>query len=109
MRPLVSSLALSTTVAAVAAPNHFVVHENRQSEPLGWIRQERAGQSTILPVRIGLKQSNLDLLDGFVHDISDPDSPSFGAYPIMPCHLRLANEAGRETLGCPESCGNVFC
>lgn len=42
-------------------PSHIVHerHEPRHTE--GWTRAERADQDAILPMRIGLKQSNVDL------------------------------------------------
>lgn len=49
-------------LTAVAAPTHtsHTVHEKRQSEPLSWQKYSRVDPSIILPVRIGLIQSNLD-------------------------------------------------
>lgn len=42
-------------------PSHIVHerHEPRHTE--GWTRAERAHQEAILPMRIGLRQSNVDL------------------------------------------------
>ena len=52
------ALALTTT----AAPTYtsHVVHEKRQTEPLNWQKYSRVDPSSVLPVRIGLTQSNLD-------------------------------------------------
>ncbi len=52
------ALALTTT----AAPTYtsHVVHEKRQIEPLNWQKYSRVDPSTVVPVRVGLTQSNLD-------------------------------------------------
>ena len=52
------AIALTTT----AAPTYtsLVVHEKRQSKPLNWEKYSRVDRSVVLPVRIGLIQSNLD-------------------------------------------------
>ena len=49
-------------LSARAAPTYpsYVVHEKRQSEPLNWKKYSRVDPSIVLPVRIGLTQSNLD-------------------------------------------------
>ena len=52
------SVALSAT-AAPTSTSH-VVHEKRQSQPINWTKYSRVDPSTVLPVRIGLTQSNLE-------------------------------------------------
>lgn len=49
-------------LTARAAPTHtsHTVHEKRQSDPLNWQKYSRVDPSIVLPVRIGLTQSNLD-------------------------------------------------
>jgi tripeptidyl-peptidase-1 len=43
-------------------PSSHVVHERHEPQHTdGWSRRERADRVAILPMRIGLKQSNLDL------------------------------------------------
>ena len=53
----------AVALTATAAPTHssYVVHEKRQSEPLNWQKYSRVDPSVVLPVRIGLTQSNLDI------------------------------------------------
>ena len=55
-----------------------VVHEKRDALPVAWTKHSCAPKDTILPVRIGLTQRNLEHSDRFLDDISDPDSPNFG-------------------------------
>ena len=79
----------STLVAAVAcfaicfaaptAANHrFVLHEKRDGAPHQWTKRSRAHTYEILPVRIGLIQSNLHRAEEYILDVSDPTSPNFG-------------------------------
>ena len=79
----------STLVAAVAyfafcfaaptADNHnFVLHEKRDGAPHQWTKRSRAHTDEILPVRIGLVQSNLHKAEEYILDVSDPSSPNFG-------------------------------
>ena len=79
----------STLVAAVAyfavcfaaptADNHnFVLHDKRDGAPHQWTKRSRAHADEILPVRIGLVQSNLHKAEDYILDVSDPSSPNFG-------------------------------
>lgn len=70
--------ALAGLVAAAPSPSTHVVHEKRDGEPLAWKKHSRAESNMILPIRVGLKQKNLEHGDRFLDDISDPDSPNFG-------------------------------
>lgn len=56
-----SLLLLSVTVAlASPAPRNYVVHERRDALPSVWVEESRLDKSAMLPMRIGLTQSNLD-------------------------------------------------
>ena len=52
--------AIAFTATAAPTSTSYVVHEKRQSEPLNWQRYSRVDPSIVLPVRIGLTQSNLE-------------------------------------------------
>ena len=52
--------AIAITATAAPTSSSYVVHEKRQSEPLNWRRYSRVDPSLVLPVRIGLTQSNLE-------------------------------------------------
>ena len=69
-------LALLSLIMAVQAVH--VLHEKRSSTPPGWSLLRKYGASEILPLRFGLKQSNMDRLDEMLFDISHPESPNFG-------------------------------
>ena len=53
--------ALATCVIAAPAPGaKYALHEKREFAPRAWQKRDRVNPSQILPVRIGLTQSNLD-------------------------------------------------
>lgn len=51
---------LAAVVAAAPRPAHHVLHERRNYVPKAWVKRDRIDASAILPVRIGMVQSNLD-------------------------------------------------
>lgn len=73
-------LTLASTISAIPTSNH-VLHEKRNDGPhSAWKKHSRATGTEILPVRIGLKQRNLEHAERFIQDISDPASPNFGKH-----------------------------
>ncbi|CEJ92875.1 hypothetical protein VHEMI08503 [[Torrubiella] hemipterigena] len=80
MRFLTVNAALAGIVVALPSAPNFVVHERRDASPTLWNRQERADKNLLLPLRIGLKQSNLDRLNALVHEVSNPESSNFGKH-----------------------------
>ncbi|MCJ1312513.1 hypothetical protein MMC25_006187 [Agyrium rufum] len=80
-----TTLALAASgVLARAVPATHVVHEKRDLELGGsysrLIKGERISGDVKLPMRIGLKQSNLEKGQDFLLDISHPDSPKYGQH-----------------------------
>lgn len=57
-----------------------VVHEERNAQQGHWSKARRLHPSALLPVRIGLAQSNLHLAEEFIMDVSDPESPNYGKH-----------------------------
>ena len=53
-------LAAAAAVMGLPAPHDYVVHERRDNIPGSWVQSKKLDGSTVLPVRIGLSQSNLD-------------------------------------------------
>lgn len=79
----ISFVVLSVCATAFAAPSPrstHVVHERRAAEPVGWAKSRRLEAEKVLPLRIGLKQQNLDGLDDLLMFISHPDSPNYGQH-----------------------------
>ncbi|KAK3937810.1 peptidase S8/S53 domain-containing protein [Diplogelasinospora grovesii] len=61
-------------------PTH-VTHERHTRNHLdGWIKREHADPKAMLPVRIGLRQSNLQSGHDLLMDISNPKSPNYGKH-----------------------------
>ena len=63
MRSSLIAAALAGFVAlceAVPTPSTYVLHEKRSSIPRLWSRGNRVEGDAILPIRIGLTQSNLE-------------------------------------------------
>lgn len=76
-----TSLVASLAVSVLAAPSaNHVLHEKRDGEPAQWQKRDRAHPKQSLPVRIGLKQANLDRAHEYIMDVSDPESPNFGKH-----------------------------
>ncbi|KAF2232319.1 subtilisin-like protein [Viridothelium virens] len=68
-------------VNAAATPfNTHVVHERRHGPAHGWTKRSRLQENAILPMRVGLKQSNLDRGYEYINDVSHPTSPNFGKH-----------------------------
>ncbi|EJC98371.1 subtilisin-like protein [Fomitiporia mediterranea MF3/22] len=69
--------------AATAAPSpraNHVLHEKRAFEPEEWVQSGRLDPGQILPLRIGLAQSNLDQLEDMLMAVSHPTSPDYGKH-----------------------------
>jgi tripeptidyl-peptidase-1 len=83
MRPfpvLIAFLALFETSLAIPTANTattYHLHEKR-AEGSGWQKQSRAVGDVTLPLRIGLRQSNLENADKYLWEVSNPKSTKFG-------------------------------
>lgn len=70
--------ALTTTTLASPISNPRVVHQKR--EIISSVKGPRIDEDAIIPIRIGLKQSNLEHGYDMVMDVSDPHSENYGNY-----------------------------
>lgn len=78
---LLGLLSVSSPFASVIAAPHAaprVVHEKRALPALG--RGDRVDPDSIIPVRIGLKQSNLDSGYDRLMEVSHPSSENYGKH-----------------------------
>ncbi|KAF8148410.1 peptidase S8/S53 domain-containing protein [Crassisporium funariophilum] len=69
------------SLCAAGKPNPssaYVLHEQRSHTPSGWSLVGRHEASQVLPLRFGLRQSNMDKLEELLNDVSHPDSPNYG-------------------------------
>jgi tripeptidyl-peptidase-1 len=82
MAAFVLSLLITTLTAAVAAAplSNHVVHEKRDGLPAGWVTVGSLSRDAVLPVRIALKQSNLEKGHDFLMDVSHPSSANYGKH-----------------------------
>lgn len=76
---LLSALAALAS-AAVNVPDTHIVHEKRDTSNPRWVKRHRVSSRAVLPVRIGLAQSNLDRVHDYVREVSDPTSSKYGQY-----------------------------
>ena len=70
----------AATTAAVSVPRSHVIHEARPWVPSRWVKKDRVSHDAVLPVRVGLAQSNLDKAHDHLMDVSDPTSPNYGKH-----------------------------
>lgn len=78
--PLFAFLLSLTHATPLHTPRvDYLVHEWQVEHPT-WTRMRRLEEDVTLPLRIGLKQRNLDVLPDFLMSVSDPDSPSYGQH-----------------------------
>jgi tripeptidyl-peptidase I len=63
-----SALGVCAAQAAVIPATH-VVHEKRHAPPRKWAKRDRISSEAILPMRIGLKQRNLEQGHSFLMDV----------------------------------------
>lgn len=58
-------LAFAAVLDATALPPHYEVHERRENVNTRWTRLRRIDSEMLLPMRIGLAQTDLE--DGYGH------------------------------------------
>ncbi|KXG52611.1 Peptidase S8/S53, subtilisin/kexin/sedolisin [Penicillium griseofulvum] len=79
VRQVCVALAIAALSGAVPAPVKHVLHEKR-SEHVDWVKGERIKRDSVLPVRIGLTQNNLEKGEEYLMAVSDPKSARYGQY-----------------------------
>ncbi|KAJ6542703.1 subtilisin-like protein [Mycena capillaripes] len=68
-------------VSATPSPRPHSIHEQRTSIAHGWSRVDASVPPTaLIPLKIGLKQSNIDKLHDHLLDVSHPDSENYGKH-----------------------------
>ncbi|KAL5524259.1 hypothetical protein ACEPAF_9399 [Sanghuangporus sanghuang] len=81
MQALVVFAFLSGVVAGALSPRaDHSLHETRAFEPEDWVLSRRLDPDHVLPLRIGLSQSNLDKLEEMLMAVAHPNSPDFGKH-----------------------------
>ncbi|KAH9474907.1 Aorsin [Psilocybe cubensis] len=76
---LLSLTLLAHANTSADSPSHdYILHEKRSFIPSGWSLVRRQQSAALIPLKFGLKQSNLDRLEEFLNDVSHPDSRNYG-------------------------------
>ncbi|KAL4921471.1 peptidase S8/S53 domain-containing protein [Aspergillus aurantiobrunneus] len=75
-------LYLATVLTTVLGAGTHIIHERREVLPGSWTGETRLAGQEVLPVRIGLAQSNLDRGHDLLMDVSDPTSPQYGKHLV---------------------------
>lgn len=81
MRFSTAAATAALVLACSAAPtsgSKYNLHEKRDSHPHAWQKRHRAVADQVLPIRIALKQRNLENAADYIYDVADPSSPNFG-------------------------------
>ena len=58
----------------------YILHEKRSHVPPGWTLIRRHDASEYIPLRFGLKQSNISRLEELLYDVSHPESSNYGKH-----------------------------
>ena len=81
MRVFAIISALAATALALPAVNvPHALHEKRDVTKASWVKRADVPHAALLPVRIGLTQSNLDKGHEMLMDVSRHNSPNFGKH-----------------------------
>lgn len=80
MRHTLFALAALIATVITAPSSVHVQHEKRDALPFGWERHDRLPIHNVLPMRIALKQSNLDKAEEYLMEVSHPKSPRYGQH-----------------------------
>ncbi|OGM51265.1 aorsin [Aspergillus bombycis] len=70
--------ALVAAVWSIPTRTDYILHERRDAIPSHWAGEKRLDGQTILPMRIGLTQSNLDRGHDLLMEVSTPGSHRYG-------------------------------
>ncbi|KAI9641697.1 hypothetical protein NHQ30_009553 [Ciborinia camelliae] len=64
----------------ISSRSSLVLHEKRHAPRMQWMKRDRIASTTLLPVRIGLAQGNLEKGHDFLMDVSHPKSSNYGKH-----------------------------
>lgn len=70
----------ATSVLGSADPllYSYTLAQKRSDVPSGWSHVGKHNPSSVLPLRFGLTQSNIENIEELLLDIADPESPNYG-------------------------------
>lgn len=70
----------SSAASVLLKESSLQEHERRSVAPVGWTQGQRLSKRSTLPIRIALKQRNIDHLDAHLMSVSQPDSEHYGKH-----------------------------
>lgn len=76
---VLASLVVLGSASPFSRSSH-VVHEKRLAPPSGWQVRDRVEGHIKMPLKVGLKQRNLDLGAAYLDDVSRPGSAKYGQH-----------------------------
>ncbi|RMY45607.1 hypothetical protein D0865_09799 [Hortaea werneckii] len=76
----IAAVAFAAIAATSPIGNTHSLHEKRSDIPPGWERLDALDRRAVLPVKIGLAQSNLDKGWEWLNDVSHPSSPNYSKH-----------------------------
>ncbi|KAH8592563.1 peptidase S8/S53 domain-containing protein [Bisporella sp. PMI_857] len=88
-------------LASTKPENRFVVHERRSPASASWKRVAALDSEKTLPLKIALKQGNLELAEEFLLSVSHPASPKYGRY-------WTPRDVAQKFAPAPEAVSSVF-
>lgn len=53
-------LAFASSALALSTPHRYVSHEKRDAPLKKWVKRDTLSRDAVLPMRFGLRQSNID-------------------------------------------------
>lgn len=75
-----AALAMLGSASPLTSRSDHVVHERRSAPPSGWQARDRVDGHIKMPLRIGLKQRNLDMGAHYLDEVSNPRSSKYGQH-----------------------------
>lgn len=73
-----AALALTGTAVPTLSTSKHVLHEKRDGSPHAWQKRHRAVSDYVMPIRIALRERNIENAGSYIYDVADPSSPNFG-------------------------------
>ncbi|KAK4545784.1 hypothetical protein LTR36_002738 [Oleoguttula mirabilis] len=79
VRSVVAAALAATAIASPISTPHSL-HEKRSEIPQGWTKRDVLDRRAILPMKVGLSQSNLDKGSQWLEEVSHPTSEKYGKH-----------------------------
>lgn len=84
-----AAFALACSAVNPTPSSKHTVHEKRDGQPHAWQKRHRALADHVMPIRIALRERNIEKADSYILDVADPKSPNFGEATVPFFHFSL--------------------